>query len=225
MAWTHNITGTENSGDRIRILVDYTDGTNTVHDSFYTNSASANLDWLKAQIAQKQGELDALASFAGSIPTGAIDLTPPAPPAPTAAELPVIIPAPFSQSSFVFDGDGVAGTCTAGQTLTLDFLIDGGVHPDGQKINGGMIIVKGGAHGDYIVCSVVDAGNTLPAPYTGATLDVWVNKWYVPENDSLTLQTPYAGLIPPGFYLRIVYHSTGGTDVKVAMNYLLHSPL
>jgi len=225
MAWTHNVTGVENSGDKVRVLVAYTDGAATVHDGYETNSPSVDLDWLRAKIVQKLSELEALAAFAASVETGAIDLTLPTPPTLPTPELPIIELTPFSQSSFRFDGDGVAGTCTAGQTLTLDYLIDPTYHPLGQKIDGGMVIVSGGKVGDYITCSVVDAGNILPSPYTGATLDTWVVKWYMPENGYIQLSTPYAGLIPDGFYLRIVYHSTGTTDVSVAMNYRLHSPI
>jgi hypothetical protein len=91
MSWTHTITGTENSGDSIRILVDYTDGVSTIHDGFYTNSASVDLNWLKGQIAQKISELDALAAFAAAVPTGTIDLTLPAPVVPTPPAPPVVM--------------------------------------------------------------------------------------------------------------------------------------
>ena len=131
----------------------------------------------------------------------------------------------FSSSDFEFDGDGVIGTCTADGTLTLDYQVDANLHPVGQNLNGGVLIISGGAHGDWIECSVVDAGNLLPAPYTGATLKTWVKKWYVPTDGNVQLQTPYAGRIPARMYLRAIYHSTGATDVKVAMNYFLHTPI
>jgi len=90
MAWTHNIIGTESTGERLRVLVDYTDGGTTVHGEHFTNCASADLNWLKAEIARKQAELDGLAALAASIPTGTIDLALPEPPAPEEPPLPIV---------------------------------------------------------------------------------------------------------------------------------------
>lgn len=134
-------------------------------------------------------------------------------------------PYPFSTSDFEFSGNGIIGLCTAGASLVLDLQIDPVQYPVGQDINGGLIVIKGGEHGDWLECSVVDAGNLLPTPYTGATLKTWIKKWYLPELGVTQIQTPYAGRIPPGMYLRATYHSTGISNVKVAINYFLHTPI
>ena len=90
MAWTHNVLGTESTGERLRVLVDYTDGATVVHGEHFTNSTAAGLNWLKGEIVRKLAELTALSDFASSMPTGAIDLTLPVPPAPEPLPLPII---------------------------------------------------------------------------------------------------------------------------------------
>jgi len=90
MAWTHNIIGTESTGERLRVLVDYTDGGTTVHGEHFTNCASADLNWLKGEIVRKIAELDGLSALAASIPTGVIDLTLPTPPTPEEPPLPIV---------------------------------------------------------------------------------------------------------------------------------------
>jgi hypothetical protein len=75
--WTYNIIGTENIGSQIRILINYTspDSTITFSDSFTASSANQDMNWLKAQIANKLAELNALWTFSSTIPTGTMDLT------------------------------------------------------------------------------------------------------------------------------------------------------
>lgn len=140
-------------------------------------------------------------------------------------------PYPFSTSDFTFDGEGISGVCTAGQTLTLDFQIDPTKYPNGQNINGGRAIHEGSVFGDYIECQVVDKSNLLPAPYTGAVLSQWITSWYLPSSpigtyaEPLALETPYAARVPAGMWLRLIYTSTGSANVNVAVNYNLHTPI
>lgn len=138
---------------------------------------------------------------------------------------------PFSTPDFEFRGTGVSGTCAAGQTLDLDYQM-----PGKRYINGGLVLLDGSTIFDWMEFKAMDLGGIIPVPYRVAfpqypTLKHWVEKWFVPQvpaggaSPLLHLATPYAGLVDPGIVLRGVYHSTGATEVKVAVNYMLHEPI
>jgi len=133
MTWTHNVIGTELNGDTLRILVDYTDGTNIFHDSLYTMSSVGNIEWLKAQIQIKLDQLNAIYSF--DVPTGVIDLTP--------ASVPTATPKMASAQSSIASG-GSSDTIyvvTTGKKLTITDFSAGGAsssstlaHSSSQKM-------------------------------------------------------------------------------------------
>jgi hypothetical protein len=218
MAWTYAITGTERSGDQTRILIDYDDGNGIiVHDSATVSSSAHDLNWLKAHIAWKLSELAAISEFSDTIVPGTLsDLNPATPPTPPAPLAPVIQTTPFSKNSALFDGDAASATCTKGQATNIDYIISAQDHPAGEEITGGMLIAQNNVAGDWIEAQVVYGGNVVYQ---------WIKKWYVPLSGFVEVQTPYAGTLPPNATLRIIYHSTGATDVWAASNYFLHAPL
>lgn len=128
----------------------------------------------------------------------------------------------FSTGDFEFNGDGVSFTARAGQATSVDFKI---LSPGskGLYINGGDFYTANSKVGDWIEVAVVDTDGVLVPPgIPGLLLKSWVRKWYVSPSGSQSIRTPYAGLIPGGFYLRVTYHSVGETPVDVALNLMLH---
>jgi hypothetical protein len=124
----------------------------------------------------------------------------------------------FSTNDFTYVGNAVYGTCTAGQTVDIDFTL-----PETLYTNGGDIVLENSVLGDWVEVHVIH-------PVYGAIAD-YVKKRYVPASPAghptpvMAVHTPYAGKIPAGLKMRLTYHSTGGTDVKIGINYNLHKPL
>lgn len=118
-----------------------------------------------------------------------------------------------------YSGKGVFGVCPAGQSLTLDLAL-----PDDILIVGGRLLLENSKFGDRVTMQVVDKdGIAAPA---GTVLGEYIQDWFVGgQHDSLTVASPYPNKVPAGFYLRVIYTSTGTTDVSVAVNYDLHTIL
>jgi hypothetical protein len=132
-------------------------------------------------------------------------------------------PYAFATPDFIFEGNGMDFTAAHGSATSEDFKILEAGQP-GLYINGGDLYTKNAEVGDWIAVQAVDVDNILGYG-AGTVLNEWVKKWYVAPSGTQSVSTPYAGKIPGGLYLRIVYHSTGATDVKVAMNLRLHQPI
>jgi len=133
---------------------------------------------------------------------------------------------PFATPDFDYAGDAVYDVCPAGQATNLDYKLGEDLY-----IDGGVIVIEGSVMGDWVEAVVLDRDGTLPAPYTGATLKVYIKKRYVPASPVggstpiMAIKTPYAGKILKDLVLRVVYHSTGSLDVKVGVNLDLHRQL
>jgi hypothetical protein len=126
MTWTHNIIGTENTNDQLRILIDYTDeNENVFHDSLYVANSSLNLEWLKQQITSKLNQLNYVSSF--NVPTGTIDLTP--------TVVALSIPKVSEVQSTVAAGSSsdTVYIVTTGKQLTVSYFTGGGA-TGSQKI-------------------------------------------------------------------------------------------
>lgn len=121
----------------------------------------------------------------------------------------------FEKTKLNKDAHGVATTVTAGTTANLDYTI-----ADDMLISGGhSLLVRGGHQGDTISFQVVH-------PVAGVLLQ-FVTDWYV-NPDVTAQQVPtsnYPAKLSTGLILRLVYTSTGTSDVWVASNYNLEKVL
>ena len=127
----------------------------------------------------------------------------------------------FTSDRVMFKGQGVSGTVTAGQTGNVDYRIT-----EERLITGLQMILSNHAAEDHCGLQVADVDNLLGYG-AGFVLSEFASSWYVDAGQSGQGQfhLPYLSSIPAGFYLRVVYTSTGGSDVTVRMNYFLHKPL
>ena len=130
---------------------------------------------------------------------------------------------------------GFMGTCTAGTSTNIDHKVE-----EERYINGMDIVLYDHAFGDNATLQVVDkdyifAGTLYPAepapsvPWSavmpdGIVLDTFGETWYVAadKQEQNSIEVPYPARIYAGLYLRIVYTSTGSTDVKIACNTYMH---
>jgi hypothetical protein len=121
----------------------------------------------------------------------------------------------FASGDFDFAGDAIEGVCPAGDPLVLDY-----VFTEALYITGGSIILGGSVVGDWIEAHVVH-------PVYGV-VKTYVEKRFVPASPDgypspiMELKTPYAGMVPAGLALRLVFHSTGVAPVNVGLNLDLH---
>lgn len=133
-------------------------------------------------------------------------------------------PYSFATSDFKFKGDGVTFTATANGSSQADFKILTAGEP-GLYVNGGDLFTAGSKVGDYVKFQVVDVDNILGYG-AGFVVEEWISKWFVNPSGAQSVATPYAGKIPGGLYLRMIYQNTNAsTDVSVAVNYYLHKPI
>jgi hypothetical protein len=127
--------------------------------------------------------------------------------------------------AFAFNGNyevkatGFKGTATAGVTSNVDFSIGA----EDRYINGIRLMLKNHAEDDTIGLQIVDKDNVLGYG-AGLVLKTFGINWNVDEtqNDQGANSFSYSAKIPAGIYVRVVYASTGATDVKVKLNLLLH---
>ena len=219
MAWTHSIVGKENYGDRIRVLVDFVNGTETIHESFTTSSPLLGLDWLKAQIAQKIEQLTVLEEFANTLPTGTLDLTPPEQPEPPATPIPIVSTEP--SNCYQMQADAVSKVCAKGTTTTVDYEM---VNRDGESytikyLNGAEVTAVDAVNGDWAECSIVDVNNVLGYG-ENVTLKTYVIKKFLFPGYVHTIPAMAPGAIPVGCVMRTVYHSVGTVkDPTIYINF------
>jgi hypothetical protein len=116
----------------------------------------------------------------------------------------------FTKDKLNKDAQGVFWTITAGTTANIDYTLTNDV-----LISGGhALLIQNASWGDKVDFQIV-MGTTVISQY--------VTSWPVdPTKVNQTIPTSnYPAKIPYGFILRLVYHSTGGTNVDVAMGYNL----
>lgn len=116
-----------------------------------------------------------------------------------------------------FRGKGIEQTITAGQTQNVDYLIT-----EAREFDEIVIILKDHVFGDKADLQFVDKdGVAYPA---GTVLATFFYDYYFAEDQQNQgiLKVDYTGTLVAGFYLRLKYYSTGGTDVKVKANLFLH---
>lgn len=121
----------------------------------------------------------------------------------------------FDKTKMNKDAKGVSTTVIAGTTVNLDYTLT-----DDVLIAGGTnFLAKGAAQGDTVDFQVVH-------PIYGV-LNQFITNWYVnpDKTDQAVPPSNYPAKSFAGLILRVVYHSTGTTDVWVAVNYNLEKVL
>lgn len=113
---------------------------------------------------------------------------------------------------------GFTGTATAGQSNNIDYKLT-----EERYINGTQIILSNQNFGDTIKFQVVDKDNILGYG-AGVVLDEFASTWNVTSDkqDQGVYVLSYPAKIIANLYIRLVYNSTGGSDVSVAVNLFLH---
>lgn len=124
----------------------------------------------------------------------------------------------LEKSKLNFDGQGVTQTITAGQTQNVDLTLT-----NDCLITGAWLIINNGNFGDSCNFQVVDTtGIYAPA---GTVLSQFITNWYLPTTIDDQFDIPYPAKIYSGLTIRLVYTSTGSTNVSVIINYKLHKVL
>lgn len=118
-----------------------------------------------------------------------------------------------------FRGTGFAFTATAGTATTYDYKL-----LESRLIDGTQLLLKDQEFGDYVDFKVVDVDNILGYG-AGTVLDTFGDTWYVTSDrqDQGKVRMVYSAELLAGLYIRLVYHSTGATNVKVKLNLFVHA--
>lgn len=122
------------------------------------------------------------------------------------------------KNALLFNGQSIQATVTAGQSANLDLLLC-----DDHLITGIWPIINNGNYGDNIKIQVVDTTGFTGQP--AGTVLQQLCSFYVPPTMSTQFDLLYPAKAISGLTLRIVYNSTGSSDVFVAINYKLHKVL
>lgn len=126
---------------------------------------------------------------------------------------------PFSESyGFRQRSRGFTTEINAGVTSNIDCLIS-----EERYITGLQIILQNQVFGDTMTLQVVDVNNILGYG-AGAVLDEFGKNWNVSPDTACQgiIENPYPAKIAAGLYIRVVYTSTGQTNIKVGLNFFLH---
>lgn len=127
----------------------------------------------------------------------------------------------FNANSLTFNGKGNTGTAAHGTATNIDMALT-----EDTVLTGGTLILKNHCFGDTVDQQVVDKDGIVAPP--GTVLRQFITSWNVADDVQIQggiVAPGYPAKIISGLYLRLVYHSTCGTDVSVAINYLLHKVL
>jgi len=128
--------------------------------------------------------------------------------------------ADFIGTQLRFNAQGVSTTISHGTTGNLDYLL-----ADDCLITGAWVISNNGNFGDKANFQVLDTstGTYSGTPY--APLNQFISNWYFPPTTETQFDMVYPAKIYTGMTLRLIYTSTGSSDVFVAINYKLHKVL
>ena len=126
----------------------------------------------------------------------------------------------FAPEASAYAGDyktrfqGYSYQFPAGATTSFEQVLSASV-----LLQGGYFWVKNPALGDTVSLDVVDVDDILGGG-AGAVVSPYVtNMPVVPWDHQGELESPTAGLIPAGLYLRITYTSTGADVVDLGVTY------
>ena len=122
---------------------------------------------------------------------------------------------PFALPLVAFSADAISQTITAGQVQNIDFHL-----VSTKDVYGVQYYAKNATFGDFVSFQVIDIDNVLGFG-ANTVLKTFVNKWFIMVNELVDITLPLASTIPAGLYIRIIYTSTGLTDVNIVVNYYL----
>ena len=125
----------------------------------------------------------------------------------------------FDKAKMFFNAQGVSKTITAGTTDTLDYALT-----DDHLMTGLWVVTSGGAYGDKIDLQVIDTTGAYTGT-AGTILKQFATNVFVPPEMSEQFDVAYPSKPFAGMSLRVVYHSTGATDVFCALNWKIHKVL
>lgn len=116
--------------------------------------------------------------------------------------------AEYEKQNLLKNAKGFKATVAAGQTANLDFTLT----EDLLLSQGSCLFVKDSAWGDYVSFQVL-MGSTV--------VNQFVENWYINPGSiqQVVPDSNYPAKILAGLTLRLIYVSTGQTDVQVAINY------
>jgi hypothetical protein len=125
----------------------------------------------------------------------------------------------FVKSALIFNSQGASTTIIAGQISNLDVTLT-----DDCLLTGLEVVINNGNYGDYINFQVVDPTGFTGHP-AGTVLLQPASNWYVAPVYENQYDIVYPAKIVTGLTLRIIYTSTGSSNVFLAINYKLHKCL
>ena len=137
----------------------------------------------------------------------------------------------LNADSCMVDDQGIQGSIPAGTTANIDLKIT-----DDHLITGVQMSANNANFGDSVSLQVVDKDEMLEAIYGSAITAEYPNypilrqfatNWRINSDTQVKLDKDklYPAKIIDGLYLRVVYTSTGSTDVDIITNYELHKVL
>jgi hypothetical protein len=129
--------------------------------------------------------------------------------------------AQFASTNVNSANQGLRTTCTAGTTTNIDLKLN-----DDCFLTGGVLRTDGSAFGDYATFQVVDVDNIFGYG-AGTILGQYISNWYMRSDaqEQVNENTPYPAKVLAGLYLRLVYVSTGTSNVDAVVMYRLHKAL
>lgn len=130
--------------------------------------------------------------------------------------------------AFAFNGQyevkatGYRATAAAGATSNLDFAIGS----EDRHISGINLLLMNHADADTIGFQVVDVNNIIGYG-AGVVLKEFGINWNVDHTkcDQGRDVFNFVARIPAGIFIRLIYKSTGASDVVVKPNFLLHKKI
>lgn len=126
----------------------------------------------------------------------------------------------FDKAALNFSAIGVAGSANSGTSTTIDYKLT-----DDMLLTGSQVLTNGTAFGDSLSFQIIDIDGILtPA---GTVLGQFVTNWQLrtDSQEQIKIEINYPAKIYSGLYLRLIYNSTGNSDVLVSINYFLHKIL
>lgn len=125
----------------------------------------------------------------------------------------------FEANKLNYDAKGVSTTVTGGTTHNLDLTLT-----DDCLITGAWMITSDGYLGDTASFQVIDTTGMTGYP-AGTVLSQFITNWYLPTAADAQFELAYPAKVYAGLTLRLVYNSTGTSNVFLAINYKLHKIL
>lgn len=127
----------------------------------------------------------------------------------------------FVKTALNYDAVGVSGTAAAGTSTNIDYAVT-----NDMLLTGAQVLTNTASFGDSITFQLVDINNVLGYG-ANLVLNQFVTNWQLrtDSQEQINLHVNYPAKIATGLYLRLIYNSTGSSNVAVAINYSLHKVL